>query len=67
LTLSGEADNQSDLAVRAVACQLSARVAGIDQSDLQAVAETALSRCMESLAMRTEGIAITVKASLEGS
>jgi organic hydroperoxide reductase OsmC/OhrA len=67
LTLSGEADDQSDLAVRAVACQLSARVAGIDDSHLQAVAETALSRCMESLAMRTEGIAITVKASLEGS
>jgi osmotically inducible protein OsmC len=67
LTLSGEADDQSDLMVRAVDCRLSARVAGIDDSHLQAVAQTAMSRCMESLAMRTEGVAITVEASLLGS
>src|SRR5258708_23647639 len=66
LTLSGEADDESDLMVRGVACQLSARVAGIDQSHLQAVAQTALTRCMESLAMRTEGIAVTVGATLLG-
>jgi organic hydroperoxide reductase OsmC/OhrA len=67
LTLSGEADDQSDVMVRAVACQLSARVAGIDQGHLQAVAQTALSRCMETLAMRTEGIAVTAEATLLGA
>jgi organic hydroperoxide reductase OsmC/OhrA len=66
LTLSGEADDQSDLMVRAVACRLSARVAGTDQSHLQALAQTALTRCMESLGMRTEGIEVTVEATLLG-
>src|SRR5258707_9563622 len=66
LTLSGEAAPPPPLMVRGVACQLSARVAGIDQSHLQAVAQTALTRCMESLAMRTEGIAVTVGATLLG-
>jgi organic hydroperoxide reductase OsmC/OhrA len=67
LTLSGEDEDQSDLMVRAIACRLTARVRGVNHAHLLDVAQSAISRCMESLALRTESLAVTVEASLEGS
>jgi organic hydroperoxide reductase OsmC/OhrA len=67
LTLSGEADDLTDAAVNGITCQLTGRVAGVEETHLEAVAQAAVTQCMERLGMRTKGIAVTVEASLEGS
>ena len=67
LTLSGEAVDATDAALSGITCRISARVAGIEETDLQVVAQAAMSLCMEKLGMRTEGIGVTVEASLERS
>jgi len=46
---------------------MSGRVAGVGETHLEVVAKAAMSQCMERLGMRTEGIGVTVAASLEGS
>jgi hypothetical protein len=40
---------------------------GIAQGQLEAMAEAAMARCIEALAMRPERIAVTVEALLEGA
>jgi hypothetical protein len=46
---------------------MSGRVAGVEETHLGVVAQAAMTQCMERLGMRTEGIGVTVEASLEGS
>jgi organic hydroperoxide reductase OsmC/OhrA len=67
LTLSGEADDGTDAAVSGITCQMSGRVTGVEETHLQVIAQAAMTQCMERLGMRTEGIAVTVEVSLEGS
>ena len=38
---------------------------GIDQERLQAVARVGMSRCLETLGLRTERLTVTVEATLE--
>ena len=67
LTLSGEADDGTDAAVNGIACRMSGRVGGVEETHLQVLAQAAMTQCIERLGMRTEGIGVTVEASLEGS
>lgn len=67
LTLSGEAEDATDAALSGITCRMSGRVAGVQETHLQVMAQAAMSECMERLGMRTEGIGVTVEASLEGS
>ncbi len=45
---------------------MSGRVAGVEKTHLVAVAQAAMAQSIERLGMRTEGIGVTVEASLEG-
>lgn len=67
LTLSGEADDGTDAALSGITCRMSGRVAGVEETHLEVVAQAAMTQCMERLGMRTEGISVTVEASLAGS
>jgi organic hydroperoxide reductase OsmC/OhrA len=67
LTLSGEADDATDVVLNGITCQMSGRVAGVQETHLEVVAQAAMTQCIERLGMRTEGIEVTVEASLEGS
>jgi organic hydroperoxide reductase OsmC/OhrA len=67
LTLSGEADNATDAMLNGIACQMTGRVADVQETHLQEVARAAMTQCMKKLGMRTEGIEVTIEASLEGS
>jgi organic hydroperoxide reductase OsmC/OhrA len=67
LTLSGEAVDGADAALSGITCRMSGRVAGVEKTHLEVVAQAAMSQCMERLGMRTEGIGVTVEASLEAS
>jgi organic hydroperoxide reductase OsmC/OhrA len=67
LTLSGETDDLTNVVLSGITCQMSGRVAGVEEAHLEAVAQAAMTQCMEKLGMRTEGIGVTVEASLEGS
>ena len=67
LTLSGEAVDATDAALSGITCRMSGRVAGVEETHLETVAQAAMTECIERLGMRTEGIGITVEASLEGS
>ncbi len=67
LTLSGEADDLTDAMLSGITCRMSGRVAGVEETHLEVVAQAAMTQCMERLGMRTEGIVVTVEASLEGS
>jgi organic hydroperoxide reductase OsmC/OhrA len=67
LTLSGEAADATDAALSEIACRMSGRVAGVEETHLQVVAQAAMTQCIERLGMRTEGIDVTVEAALEGS
>jgi|GEM_PF-1449559 len=63
LTFSGQAGG-SDAVLTGVVCELSGRVANVEEPHLDAVAKAAMTECREALGMRTEGIAVTVGASL---
>jgi organic hydroperoxide reductase OsmC/OhrA len=67
LTLSGKADDLTDAVLSGITCQISGRVAGVEKGHLEVVAQAAMAQCMRRLGMRTEGIDVTVEASLEGS
>lgn len=67
LTLSGEADDGTDAALSGITCRMSGRVEGVGETHLEVVAQRAMTQCMMRLGMRTEGIGVTVEASLEGS
>jgi hypothetical protein len=67
LTLSGEADDGTDAMLSGITCRLSGRVANVQETHLKVVAQAAMIQSIEKLGMRTEGIVLTVEASLEGS
>jgi organic hydroperoxide reductase OsmC/OhrA len=67
LTLSGETDDATDAMLSGITCQMSGRVADVQETHLEVVAQAAMTQCIEKLGMRTEGIGLTVEASLEGS
>jgi len=67
LTLSGKADDLTDAVLSGITCQISGRVAAVQETHLEVVAQAAISQCMERLGLRTEGIDVTVEATLEGS
>jgi hypothetical protein len=67
LTLSCTDDDGTDMALSAVACEVWGRVADIAQDRFQLVAQAAMTRSMEMLGLRTEGIAVSVEAVLEGA
>jgi organic hydroperoxide reductase OsmC/OhrA len=67
LTLSGKADDGTDASLSGITCRMSGRVAGVEETHLKVIAQAALTECIERLGMRTEGIAVTVEAALEGS
>jgi organic hydroperoxide reductase OsmC/OhrA len=67
LTLSGESDNATDAMLNGITCQMWGRAAGVQETHLQVVAQAAMNQCMKKLGMRTEGIEVTVEATLEGS
>jgi hypothetical protein len=56
LTISGEADNATDAILNRITCQMSGRVAGVQETHLQLVAQAAMTQCIKKLGMRTEGI-----------
>jgi len=66
LTLSGEAADATDAALSGITCRMSGRVAGVEETHLEVVAQAAMTRCIERLGMRTDDIGVTVEASLEG-
>ena|ERR1700677_2653189 len=66
LTLSGEADDGADAAVSGITCRISGRIAGVEETHLQVLAQAAMTQCIERLGIRTEGIDVAVEASLEG-
>ena len=67
LTLTGESDDATDLALSAITCQLLGRISNVSQERLDAVAQAAMARCIEMLDLRPDAIAVTVEASLEGA
>jgi organic hydroperoxide reductase OsmC/OhrA len=67
LTLSGEADDLTDAVLSGITCRIAGRIAGLEETHLEAVAQAAMTQCMQRLGMRSEGIVVTVEASLEGS
>jgi len=67
LTLSCTDEDGTDMALTAISCQALGRVADVAEDRFELVAEAAMTRCMEMLGMRTEGITVTVEALLEGA
>jgi organic hydroperoxide reductase OsmC/OhrA len=67
LTLSGEADDGTDAVLSSITCRMSGRVAGVEETHLELVAQAAMTECIERLGMRTEGIGVMVETSIEGS
>ncbi len=67
LTLSGEAEDATDVVLNGITCQMSGRVAGVQETHLEVIAQAAMTQCIKKLGIRTEGIGVTVEASLEGS
>ena len=46
---------------------MSGRVAGVQETHLEVVAQAAMTQCIKKLGMRTEGIDVALEATLEGS
>jgi organic hydroperoxide reductase OsmC/OhrA len=67
LTLSGQSDDGTDVALSGITCRMSGRVAGVEETHLEVVAQAAMTQCIHRLGIRSEGIDVTVAASLEGS
>jgi organic hydroperoxide reductase OsmC/OhrA len=67
LTISGEAADHTDAALSGITCRLRGRVAGVEETHLEVVAQAAMPQCVEKLGFRAEGIDVTVEASLEGT
>jgi organic hydroperoxide reductase OsmC/OhrA len=66
LTVSDDAAGATAPALSAIASTLTGRVPGLDQERLQAAAGVGMSRCLETLRLRTERLTVTVEATLEG-
>jgi hypothetical protein len=67
LTLSGEGVDARAAALSGITCRMSGRVAGVEETHLEVVAQAAMTQSLERLRMRADGIDVTIEASLEGS
>jgi organic hydroperoxide reductase OsmC/OhrA len=61
------ADDATDIAVSGIACRLLGRVPNIAQERLAAIADAALRRCVKTLGLCSEGLAVTIETMLEGA
>jgi organic hydroperoxide reductase OsmC/OhrA len=61
IAMADEADDGSELALSAITCQLVGRIPGLDRARAETIARAALSRCLETLAIRTESIVSSVE------
>lgn len=61
------AGDATEVVVSGIVCRLLGRVPNIAQERLAAIAEGALGRCVKTLGLRSEGLAITVETVLEGA
>jgi organic hydroperoxide reductase OsmC/OhrA len=66
LTVSEDPGGITDLALSRLDCKLLGRVPDVDEERLKAVAKLAMSRCVETVALRTDRLEVTVEAILEG-
>jgi organic hydroperoxide reductase OsmC/OhrA len=67
LTLAGNDDGGIDgMSLSAIACQLWGRVPSGEQGRLAAIAQAAMGRCIETLGICSESVAVTVETVLEG-
>jgi organic hydroperoxide reductase OsmC/OhrA len=67
ITVSGDGGGPREFALSEIAISLVGRVPGIDQGRLHAVAQLAMSRCLKTMGLRVEGLAIAVEALLESA
>jgi hypothetical protein len=67
LTVSDHADGVTNPSLSAIACKLLGRVPQIGPERLDEVAKVAMNRCVETLGLRPERLAVTVEAVLEGA
>jgi organic hydroperoxide reductase OsmC/OhrA len=67
LTMSDHVGGTTNLALTGMVCKLLGRVPQIGQERLDAVVKVGMSRCVESLGLRPEGLTTTVEAVLEGA
>jgi hypothetical protein len=65
LTASAGDGDLSDVALTGIMFRLVGRVPGIAEEQLEAIATRGMRRCVETLGLRTERLAITVEAILE--
>jgi organic hydroperoxide reductase OsmC/OhrA len=66
LTVSDDLGGVTDLALSRLGCKLLGRVPDVDGERLEAVAKLAMSRCFDTLALRSDRVEVTVEATLEG-
>jgi organic hydroperoxide reductase OsmC/OhrA len=67
LTVAGDSDDPMELALTAIACQLVGRVPDLDSDRFDAAAQAAIGRCLAALGMRSDTVAVSVAATLEGA
>ena len=67
LTASGRAGDPTDVSLVGIVFRLVGRVPNIGQEDLEAIAEGGMRRCVETLGLRTDRLAITAETALENA
>jgi organic hydroperoxide reductase OsmC/OhrA len=67
LTVSSGSDEPMDLALSGISCELVGRVPGLSRERLEAAAQAAMTRCIAALGMRSDSVAVSVEATLEGA
>jgi organic hydroperoxide reductase OsmC/OhrA len=67
LKLSGGSVDATDAAVDGIACRMYGRVPDVKETHLEAVAQSAMTQCLQRLGMRTDDIGVEVAVSMEGS
>jgi organic hydroperoxide reductase OsmC/OhrA len=67
LTITDVSDEPMNMALSGIACQLVGRVPGVDRERLEVAARVAMTRCLTALALRSDVVAVSVEATLEGA
>lgn len=67
LTLSCDSDEPIDLSLSTIACQLVGRVPDLNHERFEAAAQEAIRRCLAALGIRSDTVAVSVEATLEGA
>jgi organic hydroperoxide reductase OsmC/OhrA len=65
LTLSGEAEDCTDMTLSSIECRLWGRVPEGEQQDLETLAHAAMKQCIETLSI--QGATVTLEVVLEGT